>query len=154
MGSPGRPPSSSSGPDDGSSSSSSPTALHIRKGWGDDKEGEDRPPRPPPSSGPRVPKDKKKRRVAMVMGYVGTKYYGLQKVEGQPEGAPPVVTIEATLEKALFDAGYIKESNFGDLDKIGWARCSRTDKGVHAARNVVSAKIELPVRVFLVFFGV
>lgn len=50
------------------------------------------------------------------------------------------------LLQALFDAGYIRESNYGDLDKIGWARCSRTDKGVHAARNVLSAKLELKVR--------
>jgi tRNA U38,U39,U40 pseudouridine synthase TruA len=52
----------------------------------------------------------------------------------------------ACVLQALFDAGYIRESNYGDLDKIGWARCSRTDKGVHAARNVLSAKLELKVR--------
>lgn len=87
-------------------------------------------------------RDRKKRRVALVIGYVGTKYSGLQKSESGP-GEAEVITIESVLEKALFDAGYIRESNFGDLDKIGWARCSRTDKGVHAARNVVSAKLEL-----------
>lgn len=120
------------------------TALNIRKGREDGE-------RPPPESGakPSGPKDRKKRRVAMVVGYVGSRYYGLQKAEGTPDGAPAVETIEAALERALFEAGYIKESNFGDLDKIGWARCSRTDKGVHAARNVVSAKIELPVGVYL-----
>jgi tRNA pseudouridine(38-40) synthase len=136
MGSPAgrRPPSPSSSP--------SPTALNIRKGR-DDDDGE---PRRAPSSGPREPKDRKKRRVALVIGYVGTQYYGLQKSEGAPDGTPAVETIESTLERALFEAGYVKESNFGDLDKIGWARCSRTDKGVHAARNVVSAKLELPVR--------
>lgn len=95
-----------------------------------------------PSTAAKVPKDRKKRRVALVLGYVGTNYSGLQKSETGP-GEADVVTIESVLEKALFDSGYIRESNYGDLEKIGWARCSRTDKGVHAARNVVSAKLEL-----------
>lgn len=40
------------------------------------------------------------------------------------------VAIEGELEKAIFKAGGIRDSNFGDLSKIGWARSSRTDKGV------------------------
>lgn len=40
------------------------------------------------------------------------------------------VAIEKELETAIFEAGGIRDSNFGDLDKIGWARSSRTDKGV------------------------
>lgn len=40
------------------------------------------------------------------------------------------VAIEGELEKAIFKAGGIRDSNFGDLHKIGWARSSRTDKGV------------------------
>ena len=54
-----------------------------------------------------------------------------------------VITIEAVFEDALYKAGMIRESNYGNLEKIGWARCSRTDKGVHAVRNVVSAKCEI-----------
>lgn len=38
--------------------------------------------------------------------------------------------IEGELEKAIFKAGGIRDSNFGNLYKIGWARSSRTDKGV------------------------
>ena len=111
--------------------------VHVRKG----EEGrEDY--APPVEGAVKVPKDRKKRRVALVLGYVGTNYSGLQKSETGPDEAD-VITIESVLEKALFDAGYIRESNYGDLEKIGWARCSRTDKGVHAARNVVSAKLEL-----------
>ena len=30
-----------------------------------------------------------------------------------------------------------------DLRKNGWARASRTDKGVHAAMNVIQAKFQL-----------
>lgn len=40
------------------------------------------------------------------------------------------VAIEGELENAIYKAGGIKDSNFGDLNKIGWARSSRTDKGV------------------------
>lgn len=38
--------------------------------------------------------------------------------------------IEGELEAAIFRAGGIRDSNFGDLYKIGWTRSSRTDKGV------------------------
>lgn len=41
-----------------------------------------------------------------------------------------IVAIEGELEVALYKAGGIRDSNFGDLHKIGWARSSRTDKGV------------------------
>lgn len=40
------------------------------------------------------------------------------------------VAIEGELEVAIYKAGGIRDSNFGDLHKIGWARSSRTDKGV------------------------
>lgn len=38
--------------------------------------------------------------------------------------------IEEELERAIFNAGGILESNFGNLAKISWTRSSRTDKGV------------------------
>ena len=38
--------------------------------------------------------------------------------------------IENELETAIFKAGGIRDSNYGDLHKIDWARSSRTDKGV------------------------
>lgn len=40
------------------------------------------------------------------------------------------VAIEAELESAIYKAGGILDSNFGHLHKVGWARSSRTDKGV------------------------
>lgn len=40
------------------------------------------------------------------------------------------VAIEGELETAIFKAGGILDSNYGDLQKVGWARSSRTDKGV------------------------
>jgi tRNA pseudouridine38-40 synthase len=49
--------------------------------------------------------------------------------------------VERELEAALHRVGSISDSNHLQLDKIGWARSSRTDKGVHAARLVVSVKL-------------
>ncbi|KZV25771.1 tRNA pseudouridine synthase-like [Dorcoceras hygrometricum] len=70
----------------------------------------------------------RKKKVVMRVGYVGSDY---RAVEGE-------------LEKAIFSSGGIRESNFGDLHKIGWARSSRTDKGVHSLATVISLKMEIP----------
>ncbi|CAJ1970744.1 unnamed protein product [Sphenostylis stenocarpa] len=51
---------------------------------------------------------------------------------------------EKELETAVFKAGGICESNFGDLQKIRWSRSSRTDKGVHSLATIVSFKMEIP----------
>ncbi|GMG17304.1 unnamed protein product [Phytophthora fragariaefolia] len=73
-----------------------------------------------------------KRKVAIVSGYMGTGYHGLQLNEN-------VETIEDEIRRAIFQAGAMRESNFEDLGKIDWARSSRTDKGVHASCIVVRA---------------
>jgi len=78
-----------------------------------------------------------KRKVALVIGYVGTKYSGLQLNDN------PIPSIEFVLENALYKAKCIADSNHGSLAKIGWSRSSRTDKGVHCARMVISAKLLL-----------
>ncbi|GFY99358.1 pseudouridine synthase family protein [Actinidia rufa] len=70
----------------------------------------------------------RKKKVVMRVGYVGTDYRA----------------IEGALENAIFKAGGIRDSNFGNLHKIGWARSSRTDKGVHSLATVISLKMEIP----------
>ncbi|OMO82976.1 Pseudouridine synthase I, TruA [Corchorus capsularis] len=55
-----------------------------------------------------------------------------------------LTTIENELENAIFKAGGIRESNYGDLHKIAWARSSRTDKGVHSLATMISLKMEIP----------
>lgn len=87
----------------------------------------------------------KKRKVALVVGYVGTGYYGLQFNQRMAH----LPTIEGEIEDALFRAGHIAESNYRDLAKIGWSRSSRTDKGVHAARLVLNAKLLVSMMVLL-----
>lgn len=76
----------------------------------------------------------KKKKIALILSYNGTGYSGLQV-------NPGTTTIESVLEDALHRAGGISDANAGDLKKIGWARTARTDKGVHAACNVVTLKL-------------
>ncbi|MFQ6624907.1 hypothetical protein Gotur_003673 [Gossypium turneri] len=70
----------------------------------------------------------RKKKVVMRVGYVGTDYRA----------------IENELETAIFKAGGIRDSNYGDLHKIAWARSSRTDKGVHSLATMISLKMEIP----------
>lgn len=54
---------------------------------------------------------------------------------------PGVKTIEEDLLKALLDAKYITEEDFSNQQNAQFQRSSRTDKGVSAARQVVSLKL-------------
>lgn len=58
-----------------------------------------------------------KRKVAIVVGYVGTGFHGWQQSTDKD-----VRTVEGELETALWKAGTIADSNYGDLSKIGWGR--------------------------------
>ncbi|EPS72857.1 hypothetical protein M569_01902, partial [Genlisea aurea] len=82
----------------------------------------------------------RKKKVVMRIGYVGSDYRGLQ-IQRDEQGFS---TIEGELEKAIYKAGGIRESNYGDLNKIGWGRSSRTDKGVHSLATMISMKMEIP----------
>lgn len=52
-------------------------------------------------------------------------------------------TIEGDLFTAFVKAGAISKANANDPKKSGLVRCARTDKGVHAAGNVVSLKLQI-----------
>lgn len=58
-----------------------------------------------------------KRKVAIVVGYVGTEFHGWQQCTNRE-----VRTVEGVLETALWKAGAIADTNYGDLNKIGWGR--------------------------------
>jgi len=75
-----------------------------------------------------------KLKIAIVLGYNGLQFHGMQK-------NPGVKTIEETIEKALFDSELILDHNYESLQKIGWSRAARTDKGVHAVANFVNCKL-------------
>lgn len=61
----------------------------------------------------------------------------------QIQNNPDVKTIEAEIFKAFIAAGAVSKENSNDLKKNGFMRAARTDKGVHAAGNVVSCKLIL-----------
>lgn len=75
-----------------------------------------------------------KRKVAVLIGYSGTGYKGMQ-ISGTER------TIEGDLFKAFIRAGAISKANAEDPKKSSLVRCARTDKGVHAAGNMISLKL-------------
>ncbi|KAJ2812154.1 tRNA pseudouridine synthase 1 [Coemansia furcata] len=82
------------------------------------------------NSEPRKPK----RRVALMLGFCGTDFQGMQV-------NPNARTIEGDLFKALCEAGAVSEENATNQQKVQLTRAARTDKGVHAAGQVVSLKM-------------
>ena len=82
------------------------------------------------------PSEAPKRKYGVCFGYLGSSYQGLQI-------NPGAMTVEAVLEKALFLAGGIEECNYENLQKIGWTRAARTDRGVHAVAQVGSLVFKL-----------
>lgn len=54
---------------------------------------------------------------------------------------PPHRTIEGDLFEAFVKAGAISKANSDDPKKSSLVRCARTDKGVHAAGNLISLKL-------------
>lgn len=78
----------------------------------------------------------KKRRCAILMGFNGANYHGMQLNVGVP-------TIEELLMRALHKADMISDHNQMQPAKISLMRSARTDKGVSAAAQVVSVKLEL-----------
>ncbi|KAH8898283.1 pseudouridine synthase [Thozetella sp. PMI_491] len=77
---------------------------------------------------------KPKRKVAVLIGYAGTGYHGMQINHKEK-------TIEGDLFSAFVKAGAIAKTNADDPKKSSFIRCARTDKGVHAAGNVISLKL-------------
>ena len=90
----------------------------------------------PPEEDEAITKTRSKRKVAFLLGYLGTRYTGFQINEGQQ-------TLQGEFELALLRCNLLRRSNFGFPYKYGWSTSGRTDKGVHACAQVGSAKIEL-----------
>ncbi|EPX73633.1 tRNA pseudouridine synthase Lsp1 [Schizosaccharomyces octosporus yFS286] len=81
-----------------------------------------------------VGEKKPKRKAACLVGYCGTGYHGMQL-------NPPSKTIEGDLFDAFVKAGAVSSYNSDDPKKVALARAARTDKGVHAAGNVITLKL-------------
>lgn len=76
----------------------------------------------------------KRKNHAMLLGYVGKDYYGMQR-------NPGIKTIEEELITALLKADLITAVQFENVRTINFQRAARTDKGVSAIRQIVSLKL-------------
>nr|CAH7718295.1 unnamed protein product [Callosobruchus chinensis] len=76
----------------------------------------------------------KRRKFALLMGYSGVNYFGMQR-------NPLTKTIEEELFKALQKAEFINDSCYNQVQNMQFQRAARTDKGVSAVRQVVSLKL-------------
>lgn len=83
---------------------------------------------------PTRPRHQTKRKVALLLAYDGAHYHGLQRNRH-------VNTISDVLEAALHSSHAIADCNLGALNKLQWQLAARTDRGVSAAGNVISAKL-------------
>ncbi|KAJ3179284.1 tRNA pseudouridine synthase 1 [Irineochytrium annulatum] len=82
-----------------------------------------------------------KRKIAILLGYCGTGYSGMiiyTRLYSPAGRNPNAKSIELELHKAFAAAGVVSADNAMEPAKVGFARCARTDKGVHAAGQVVS----------------
>lgn len=75
----------------------------------------------------------KRRKYAMLLGYSGANYFGMQR-------NPGMKTIEEDVFKAMFENKLVTEEMFNQAQLIQFQRAARTDKGVSAARQVCSLK--------------
>ncbi|PVU88243.1 hypothetical protein BB559_005664 [Furculomyces boomerangus] len=84
--------------------------------------------------GTRNEERKPKKNVILLFSYCGTGYQGMQV-------NPNAKTIEGDLFSSIVKAGGVSEDNSTDQKKVQLQRAARTDKGVHAAGQVVSLKM-------------
>jgi tRNA pseudouridine(38-40) synthase len=77
-----------------------------------------------------------KKKVALLIGYLGTNYAGFQMNAEQR-------TVQAELELALVKSKMLAMCNFGVPFKYSWSTSGRTDKGVHACAQVCGAKLHV-----------
>lgn len=76
----------------------------------------------------------KRKKYALLMGYCGADYYGMQR-------NPGMLTIEEELFAAMLKHKWITEESFNQAQNAQFQRAARTDKGVSAARQICSIKL-------------
>lgn len=101
------------------------TPVDNKKRKNDDTEGKET---------KRVKREFLPKKYVIIVAYVGTNYQGLQL-------NPEVKTIEGELLKALWELKAIPTNNTKDKRNLPWHRSCRTDQGVHALRNIITAKL-------------
>lgn len=86
----------------------------------------------------------KKKNHAILLGYLGKDYYGMQR-------NPGMKTIEEDFVTALLKADLITTEHFKNIRLINFQRAARTDKGVSAIRQIVSLKLR-KIFVYIFFY--
>ncbi|KAF8768668.1 hypothetical protein HU200_007221 [Digitaria exilis] len=112
---------------------SPPPAKRPKMSSSSDPEVDAEPTSPSAAGGEQRRPRYKRRKVAILLGYCGAGYQGMQK-------NPGARTIEGDLEEALYQAGAVPEADRAAPRRYDWARAARTDKGVSAAAQVVSGR--------------
>ena len=82
----------------------------------------------------------KRKKALVLLGYSGVNYSGMQR-------NPEVKTVEEELLKAMLKNDWINEEGFKSPQQAFFQRAARTDKGVSAARQVVSLKLRKVSRI-------
>lgn len=80
----------------------------------------------------------KRKKCCILISYSGVNYFGMQR-------NPEMKTIEEDLLKSMLKTNWIAEDAYQQAQIIQFQRAARTDKGVSAARQVVSLKLPDPV---------
>jgi tRNA pseudouridine38-40 synthase len=150
--------------EDGAEAAAGEEAPSPKAARADDADAAAAPAADAPAAAAAAPKERpngKKRKVVVLLGYVGAGYQGMQR-------NPGAKTIEDELERAFHAAGGISNENMGDFSKarkqqalrsgaavnegadkcaalqIQWTRAARTDKGVSAVGQAVALKARAP----------
>lgn len=79
----------------------------------------------------------KRKKCAVLLGYSGVNYCGMQRNINMP-------TIEEEIMKAMLKHKWINQEIFDRPQQGMFQRCARTDKGVSAARQIISLKMPDP----------
>jgi galactokinase/tRNA pseudouridine(38-40) synthase len=82
--------------------------------------------------------ERKTRKVAILFGYLGAAYHGMQV-------NPGVTSVEGVLLEALEKSGLIPDAKKETLQAVQFCRAARTDKGVSAASQCVSLRLKCEV---------
>ena len=82
----------------------------------------------------------KHRTYALIIGYIGSDFHGIQK-----QSNTSLRTVESVLEQGLIEGGCLDLTIASSRKHLNWSRAARTDKGVHAVVNVVVCNLKKPV---------
>ncbi|KAJ9565247.1 hypothetical protein OSB04_001213 [Centaurea solstitialis] len=86
----------------------------------------------------------RKKKVVMRVGHAGIDFRVPLRGNGNLPIVKSSIATQKELEIAIYKAGGIEESNFGDSHKMGWATSSLIHEEVNSLSTMVSLKMEVP----------